>query len=79
MPTSVKQMIAEANAIVPRITPSQAKHLIDQGTAAVVDVRDGSEVAITGIVAGALHIPRGMLEFRADPESPAHNKALDKA
>jgi rhodanese-related sulfurtransferase len=79
MATSVRQMMAEANAAVPRITPAQARELIAQGNAVVVDVRDPMEVRSTGKVAGALHIPRGVLEFQADPESPAHNKAMDKA
>jgi rhodanese-related sulfurtransferase len=35
------------------------------------------EVAQSGKVAGAVHIPRGLLEFKADPESPAHDKNLD--
>jgi rhodanese-related sulfurtransferase len=77
MVTSVKQMMAEANAAVPRIAPARAKELMAQG-AVVVDVRDAMEVRSTGKVAGALHIPRGMLEFQADPEMPSHNKALDK-
>jgi rhodanese-related sulfurtransferase len=77
MVASVKQMMAEANAAVPRIAPARAKELIAQG-AVVVDVRDAMEVRSTGKVAGALHIPRGMLEFQADPEMPSHNKALDK-
>jgi len=79
MATSVKQMLAEANAAVPRIAPAQAKELIANGDAVVVDVRDALELGRTGKVAGALHIPRGLLEFQADPESPAHNKGLDKA
>lgn len=78
MATSVKQMLEEANAVVPRIAPAKVKALIAGGNAVVVDVRDAMEVRSTGKVAGALHIPRGMLEFQADPDSPAHNKALDK-
>jgi rhodanese-related sulfurtransferase len=42
----------------------------------VVDVRDGAEVAAAGKVKGAVHVPRGMIEFRADPESPYHDKAF---
>ena len=78
MAMSVKQMLAEADAAVPRITPAQAKDLTAKGALAV-DVRDALEVKSTGKVAGALHIPRGLLEFQADPESPAHNKALGTA
>ncbi|HEX6001480.1 MAG TPA: rhodanese-like domain-containing protein [Hyphomicrobiaceae bacterium] len=70
MATSIKSLMAEANAAVPRLTPAQAKDMITQGNAVVVDVRDAMEVRMSGIIAGALHISRGVLEFQADPESP---------
>ena len=78
MATSVKQMLEAANAAVPKITPSQAKEMIAEGNTLVVDVRDGTEVAASGKVAGAVHVSRGMLEFRADPESPYHDKNFAK-
>jgi rhodanese-related sulfurtransferase len=80
MATSLKQMMEAANAAVPKITPTQAAELIGNGNALVVDVRDAPEIAASGKVAGALHVSRGMLEFRADPDSPAHdaNFARDK-
>jgi rhodanese-related sulfurtransferase len=79
MATSVKQMLEAANAAVPRITPAQARDMMAKGNALVVDVRDAPEVAQSGKVAGAVHVSRGMLEFRADPELPSHDKAFDKA
>jgi rhodanese-related sulfurtransferase len=81
MTTNVKQMLEAANAVVPKITPAQAKDMIAKGGTLVVDVRDAPEVAASGKVAGAVHISRGMLEFRADPELPSHDKnfAKDKA
>lgn len=78
MATSVKQMLEAANAAVPKITPAQAKEMIADGNTLVVDVRDGTEVAASGKVAGAVHVSRGMLEFRADPESPYHDKNFTK-
>jgi rhodanese-related sulfurtransferase len=80
MPTSVKQMLEAANAAVPRVTPDQAREMIAKGNTLVVDVRDSAEVNVSGKVAGAVHVARGMLEFRADPESPYHDKnfAQDK-
>ena len=78
MPTSVKQMIETANAAVPRVTPAEARELISQG-ALVVDVRDAPEVEKSGKIMGAVHVSRGMLEFRADPESPYHDKKFDRA
>lgn len=78
MATSVKAMMEAANASVPRITPAQAGEMIGNGNVVVLDVRDAMEVAQSGKIAGAVHIPRGLLEFKADPESPAHDKSLDK-
>ncbi len=78
MVASVKQMMEAANAAVPRVTPAQAKEMIAKGNVLVVDVRDAPEVAASGKVAGAVHVSRGMLEFRADPELPSHDKAFDK-
>jgi rhodanese-related sulfurtransferase len=78
MPISVKQMMEAANSAVPRITPPQAREMIAKGDTLVVDVRDAPEVEKSGKVAGALHVSRGMLEFRADPESPYHDKNFTK-
>lgn len=73
MSTSVKQMVEAADAVVPRITPEAAQELIAGGDVLVVDVRDAPEVAREGKVAGAIHVSRGMLEFRADPASASHD------
>jgi rhodanese-related sulfurtransferase len=78
MATSVKQMLEAANAAVPKITPEQAIEMIANGNTLVVDVRDAPELAANGKIAGAVHASRGMLEFRADPESPYHDKNFDK-
>ena len=78
MPTSVKEMLAAANAAVPRIGREEAAALIAGGDVLVVDVRDALELQASGKVAGAVHVSRGMLEFRADPESPYHDPAFDR-
>ena len=78
MSTSVKQMLKAADAVVPKITPDQASDMIKKGNALVVDVRDAPEVAASGMIAGAVNVSRGMLEFRADPESPYHDKNFKK-
>ncbi|MET0277302.1 MAG: rhodanese-like domain-containing protein [Pseudorhodoplanes sp.] len=79
MATSLKAMMEAANAAVPRITPAQAKEKIDKGNVLVVDVRDAKEVEQSGKVEGAVNVPRGMIEFRADPDSPYHDKNFDKS
>src|SRR6267143_2804579 len=78
MATSVKQMMEAANAAVPKITPAQAREMIAKGNTLVVDVRDAPEVEKSGKIKGAVNVSRGMLEFRADPESPYHNPAFQK-
>jgi rhodanese-related sulfurtransferase len=78
MATSVKQMLEAANAAVPKISPEKAREIIAKGNALVVDVRDTPEVQASGKIAGAVHVSRGMLEFRADPDLPSHDKSFSK-
>ena len=78
MPSSVKELLAAANASVPKISPQDAAALIGRGDVLVVDVRDGHELQSTGKIQRAMHVARGMVEFRADPESPYHDKAFSR-
>ncbi len=78
MVTTVKQLMEAANAAVPRITPAEAREMMSQNNVLVVDVRDAPEIEQTGKVAGAINVSRGMLEFRADPESPYYDKRFDQ-
>src|SRR6478609_1394203 len=75
---TVKDMLAEANAAVPKISAAEAAQKMASAGVLVVDVRDPSEVQQTGKLKGAVNVSRGMLEFRADPESPLHNPAFQK-
>ena len=75
---NVKSLMELANAAVPRISPSEARNLIANGNTLVVDVRDAPEVEKSGKITGAVNVSRGMLEFRADPESPYHDKQFSK-
>ena len=76
MRTTVKDMMATANAAVPRISATEARELHAAGKAVFIDLREPAEIAASGKVPGALAIPRGLLEFRVDPESPAPDPAL---
>ncbi|GAT10637.1 rhodanese-like domain-containing protein [Mycolicibacterium novocastrense] len=77
MAKTAKELVEAANAVVPKISHDEAKDLIARG-ALVVDVRDAPELDKSGKVAGAVHVTRGMLEFRADPESPYHDQNFSK-
>jgi rhodanese-related sulfurtransferase len=79
MTMTVKDMLAAANAAVPRLSGAEAQMLAGQPNVVLLDIRDGSEVAVSGKAKGALHVSRGLLEFRADPESPLHDAAFDRA
>jgi rhodanese-related sulfurtransferase len=71
-------MLAEANAAVPRLDPAAVRDRMSSGNILIVDVRDGPELASGGKLKGAVHVSRGMLEFRADPESPYHDPAFQR-
>jgi len=69
---------SSAHAAVSRIGREEAAALMAGGDVLVVDVRDAPELLASGKVAGAVHVSRGMLEFRADPDSPYHDPAFDR-
>jgi len=77
MPATVKELMDAANAVVPKISMAEAQALVAGGKAVVVDVRDSAELAQTGKIKGALHIPRGSLEFRADASTSYHDPKLN--
>jgi rhodanese-related sulfurtransferase len=76
MATSVKEMLAKARAEVPAISPQDAAALLGRENVLFLDVRDAPELKAGGKVKGAVNVSRGMLEFRADPESPYHDPAF---
>ena len=78
MTTNVKDLLAAANAEVPRVSPDDARRMVSEMNAVIVDVRDMPELQLSGKIPGSIHIPRGMLEFRADPETQYHDANLSK-
>jgi rhodanese-related sulfurtransferase len=72
---TVMQLVAQAKAQIDNLGPDQVEAELRHG-AVLVDVREAEERAQAAI-AGSIHIPRGLLEFKADPASPAHPAVLD--
>ncbi|MEN9558923.1 MAG: hypothetical protein RLZZ502_134 [Pseudomonadota bacterium] len=74
MPLSktVAQLVAQAETEIETLSAAEALAQCEAGTAHIVDIRDVRELWVDGKVKGALHAPRGMLEFWVDPESPYH-------
>ncbi len=76
---TAKDYMDAANAAVPKMSAQDAiaKHAAGEGV--FIDVRDSAAIAETGTIKGAHRIPRGMMEFRADPEVEAYyNPVLKK-
>lgn len=65
-------LVAAARGQVENLSPAAVAVELDAGDAVLLDVREPAERDDQGVIAGAVHVPRGMLEFRADPSSPAH-------
>jgi rhodanese-related sulfurtransferase len=78
MTLTVKQLMSDANAAVPKIGVDEARRLVTKENALLVDVRDGTELAKTGKLKGAVHVSRGMIEFRADAGTQYHDPQFRK-
>ena len=76
MQESVFQLVAEAKAQIDNLNPEQMSREAADG-ALVVDIREASEREETGAIPGAVHVPRGLLEFKADTSFPTHHPDLD--
>ncbi len=66
----IKDMVAEANTMVEHAPATKLLDLPNQNGVTLVDLRDPRELERDGMIPGAFHCPRGMLEFWIDPESP---------
>ncbi len=78
MTANVKDMLAAANAAVPRISGAEAIEMAKRPDVLIVDVRDAAEVQASGKAKGAVAVSRGLIEFRADPESSSHDPAFQR-
>jgi rhodanese-related sulfurtransferase len=76
MTKKAADLVAEAKGRIENLTPEQVEAALAGGDAVLVDIRDAPELE-AGRIPGSVHVSRGMLEFRADPESPYHQEALD--
>ena len=68
----IKELLAEANAVVRTVPTAEAVGLHGQEGVTFVDLRDPRELERDGMIPGAFHATRGMLEFWVDPASPYH-------
>ncbi len=72
MPRTFMQMVGEAVAEVPGISPTEAQaRIAREPRTLVVDVRDAADRPYTGMIPGAVNISYGALTYKADQEVPA--------
>ena len=74
---SVKDLVAEAQGKVRSLSPAEVDVRLQQPGVLLVDLRDIRELKREGKIAGSFHVPRGMLEFWIDPESPYYQSRFD--
>ena len=74
-----RALVEEAEAQVDSLTPGQVNQKLHQPGVRLVDLRDIRELKREGRIPDSLHVPRGMLEFWIDPDSPYYMKEFDEA
>ncbi|MGB6056125.1 MAG: rhodanese-like domain-containing protein [Burkholderiaceae bacterium] len=70
MKLGYKTLVEQASAQIKTYTVEQARAKMDDPNVQLVDVRDARELEREGVIPGAFHAPRGMIEFWVDPDSP---------
>ncbi|MBX2963085.1 MAG: rhodanese-like domain-containing protein [Cyclobacteriaceae bacterium] len=78
-PKSAKELVAEAKKQIENLTPQQVQDELAKGNAVLIDLRESEELKQSGRIEGAVHAPRGMLEFYADPSMPYYKPEFDKS
>ena len=71
---SSKSLVEQALSEIKTLEPSQVKELENNDQCTLIDIRDIRELWRDGTIKGAIHIPRGMLEFWLDPQSQYYNE-----
>ena len=67
---TLEDLLNEANELIPRLSYEETIKKINNEDSIIIDVREESEVFNQGIIKDAIHIPRGLLEFKLHPNSP---------
>ena len=77
MSKTAAELVAEAKGRVENLSVEQVAAEIASGDAVLVDLREPEELTASGKIPGSVHVPRGMLVFRADPTSAYHQEPFD--
>ncbi len=74
-----KSLVAQAESKIKTLSPKEVEQRISQKGVLLIDLRDIRELQREGKIPKSVHIPRGMLEFWLDPESPYYKTYFDTA
>ena len=66
---TLEELLIEANELVKRLSYNESLELINNTQTVIIDVREESEVYNLGLIKNAVHIPRGLIEFKLSPNS----------
>lgn len=77
MGKSASELVVEAKTKVENLSVDAVEKEIKSGNTVLIDLRETEELTATGRIPGSIHVPRGMLEFRADPTSSYHQDPID--
>jgi rhodanese-related sulfurtransferase len=70
-------LVAEARSRIQNLSPAEVRAELEQSGTVLIDIREANELTENGMIPGAVHAPRGMLEFYADPTSPYYRAEFD--
>lgn len=74
---TVTELVAAQRERITNLTTTELSDVLANTRVTLVDVREPDEIAATGRIPDAVCVPRGLLEFKADPTSPVHHAALN--
>ncbi|MDP1818876.1 MAG: rhodanese-like domain-containing protein [Acidimicrobiales bacterium] len=77
MARCASELVAEAKQRIDNLDPDAVEAEAASGDVIIIDIREAEELGDAGRIPGSVHVPRGMLEFRADTTSPYHQPPLD--
>ena len=75
---SLDMLLEEANKQIKRLSFDESLEMIKNKNTIIVDVREESEVISLGVIKNAIHIPRGLIEFKLSPHSPNNPNGIDQ-
>ncbi|MDB2581882.1 rhodanese-like domain-containing protein [Gammaproteobacteria bacterium] len=74
---TLESLLFEANDQIKRLSYEEAVTKIQKSNHVIIDVREESEVAFSGLIKNAINIPRGVIEFKLKPDSPDNPIHID--